>query len=401
LRKVSDFSETFVLEVHPKSAFIALYSASYTDNLSWISYIVSIIDKRLIYISVLLRYVSDFYAASRGDFSIKRRDPAPIKVPFSLRRINIQFSCHAIHVLHIPSRRSNMPVKNILVTGATGKQGGALIRGLLSNPKPAFHIYALTRNPSSPSAKALASNPSITVVEGEPRNPLSIFKHIAQPLHGVFSVTVPNPFKSGQFEEAQAIPLIDASVNHGVKQFIFTSADRGGPGKADDDPTPVPHFITKYNVEKHLKSTNMQWTILRPVAFYENLTPDFLGKSFATMWKQMGDVKLGLVGTTDIGIVAAKAFSHPEDYANKVVNLVGDQLTFAEGEKIFRDALGFEMPATSGFVTTGLKWAIHDLGAMFKWFGRGGYAWDMSSVRREEKLMDFKTWLQTEGKFER
>lgn len=294
-----------------------------------------------------------------------------------------------------------MSVRNILITGATGKQGGALIRALLSNQGPAFHIYALTRNPSSPAAKTLASNPDITVVEGEPSNPVPIFTSIAQPIHGVFSVTVPHPFKSGSFEEAQAIPLIDACVSHGVKHFVFTSADRGGPGKADDDSTLVPHFITKFNVENHLKSTKLQWTILRPVAFYENLTPDFLGKSFATMWKQMGGVKLGLVGTKDIGIVAARAFSNPKKYANRAVTLVGDQLTFAEAEKAFEKVIGNKLPITNNFVASGLKWVIHDLGMMFKWFGEGGYAWDMDGVRKEEKLMDFKSWLQNESKFEK
>lgn len=294
-----------------------------------------------------------------------------------------------------------MSLKNILVTGATGKQGGALIRALLSEPKSAFHIYALTRNPSSPSAKALGSKPNITLVEGEPSNPVLIFKSITQQIHGVFSVTVPAPFKSGSFEEAQAISLIDASVNHGVKHFIFTSTDRGGSAKSDNDPTPVPHFITKYNIEKHLKSTTMQWTILRPVAFYENLTPDFIGKSFATMWKQMGDVKLGLVGTKDIGIVAAKAFLHPEKYSNRAVTLVGDQITFAEGEKVFEEVVGTKMPTTSDLLVRGIQWMIHDLGAMFKWFSEGGYAWDMSAVRKQEKLMDFRTWLQSESKFKR
>ncbi|KUJ23712.1 putative NmrA-like family domain-containing protein 1 [Mollisia scopiformis] len=294
-----------------------------------------------------------------------------------------------------------MALKNILVTGATGKQGGAVIRALLSSPTPSFHIYALTRNASSPSAQALASKPNITVVEGDTSNPAPIFTSISQPVHGVFSVTVPNPFKAGSFEENQAIPLIDASVKHGVKQFIFTSADRGGPGKADNDPTPVPHFITKFNVENHLKSRNMQWTILRPVAFYENLTPDFIGKGFAAMWRQLGDVKLGLVGTKDIGLVAAKAFLHPENYANRAVTLVGDQLTFAEADKAFEDVVGTKMPITFNLVASGLKWMIHDLGAMFKWFGEGGYAWDMSGVRKEEQLMDFKTWLKSESKFQK
>ncbi|CZR56283.1 related to nucleoside-diphosphate-sugar epimerases [Phialocephala subalpina] len=292
-----------------------------------------------------------------------------------------------------------MALKPLLVTGATGKQGGALIRALLSTPTPHFHIYALTRSPTSPSAKFLASKPNITIIEGEPSNPAPIFASIAQPIHGVFSVTVPNPFKSGSFEEAQAIPLIDASVSHGVKHFICTSADRGGPEKSEPDPPSVPHFVTKYNVEKHLKAKakDMKYTILRPVAFYENLTPDFLGKGFATMWKQMSDVKLGLVSSTDVGAVAAKAFLDPEAYTNEAVNLI----TFAEGERVFEEVVGSKMPATSGIVASGVKWLVNDLGAMFRWFGEGGYAWDMSEVRKQEKPMGFRTWLESESKFVR
>lgn len=119
------------------------------------------------------------------------------------------------------------------------------------------------------------------------------------------------------------------------------------------------------------------------------------------MWKQMGNVKLALVGTSDIGTVAAKAFSHPEHYANRELTLAGDQLTFEEGEKVFEEVIGSKMPVTSGFIASGIKWAIHDVGAMFEWFGEGGYAWDVSGARKEEKLMDFKTWLKSESKFQR
>ena len=57
--------------------------------------------------------------------------------------------------------------KNILVTGATGKQGGAVVSALLASPSAAnFVIYAVTRNPTSAAAISLASKPNVKVIEG-------------------------------------------------------------------------------------------------------------------------------------------------------------------------------------------------------------------------------------------
>ena len=91
---------------------------------------------------------------------------------------------------------------------------------------------------------------------------------------------------------------MNAAAENGVKQFVFTSAERGV--KGDTDPTPVPHFQSKFNIEARLKevsaTSGMKWTIIRPVAFMENLTPDFFGKAFATMWGLNGEnQKLQLV----------------------------------------------------------------------------------------------------------
>ena len=175
--------------------------------------------------------------------------------------------------------------KNILVTGATGKQGGAVVSALLASPSAAdFVIYAVTRSPSSAAARSLASKPNVKVIEGNLDSPAALFQSAGVPIWGVFSVQA--IMASGQStvsEQRQGIELVDAAVAHGnVQQFVYTSADRGGV-RSGSDPTPVPHFISKYHIEKHLeekaRQAKMGYTILRPVAFMENLTNDIAGWS--------------------------------------------------------------------------------------------------------------------------
>lgn len=290
-------------------------------------------------------------------------------------------------------------MRNLLVTGATGKQGGALIASLLASPSSPFKLYGLTRNTSSPRSRTLASQ-NVTMIQGDTTRPSDIFARLP-PIWGVFSVTLP-----GQNEEAQAIPLIDESIKHGVKHFVFTSADRGNE-KSDEDPTTVPHFITKFNIEKHLKAEaakdkgGMTWTILRPVAFFDNLTPDLIGKAFARMVQQMEGVKLAMVGTKNIGRVAATVFLEDDKYRGKAFPIVGDQMDFEEMQKIFRKTVGKDLQLAPGFLASFFKWAVSDLGIMFAWFKKGGYAWDTQEARKAfPDLEDFATWLRDSSKFE-
>jgi len=149
----------------------------------------------------------------------------------------------------------------------------------------------------------------------------------------VFSLTTP-----GKDEEEQAKPLVHAAVASGVQHFVFTSVDRGGPSKSENDATYVPHFTTKFNIEKYLKEKaatspqRMTWTILRPVAFFDNLTPDFQGKSLSRIKKQMEPVNI--IGTRDIGRVAAQAFLDPENNQFKTHTLAGDSMDYATMNKI-------------------------------------------------------------------
>lgn len=178
----------------------------------------------------------------------------------------------------------------LIVTGATGKQGGALIEALVAQTSSQpFDIYAVTRNTSSNGARALASKPNVTVIEGDFTNPEAILKQVTQPW-GLFSVTTPMGRGGAKAEEEQGKAMTKAALDAGVKHVVYTSVDRGI--NSDQDPTNIPHFASKKNVEDDMKDktkgTDTTWTVLRPVAFMDNLSNDFMGKVFVEMWKQNG-----------------------------------------------------------------------------------------------------------------
>ncbi|OAL40013.1 hypothetical protein AYO20_00926 [Fonsecaea nubica] len=305
-----------------------------------------------------------------------------------------------------------MTPRKILVTGATGKQGGAVVKALLANPPPFdYEILAITRKTTSNAAKALASKPKVTLIEGDLDDCTSIFAKAGGvgAVWGVFCVTLPN-FKSkveGK-ETQQGNDMVDAAIAHSVKHFVYTSVDRGGPDKSEVDATYVPHFVSKYKVEKHLKEkvrgTDMTYTILRPTAFMDNLTPNLPGRIFAATWHTMGDKRLQLIAVRDIGVFAAKAFGAAEtdEYKNTAISLAGCDLTQAEADEIFWKVLGRPMPRSYDFVSHFLMYMVPEAGTMIRWFKEQGYGADLAQCRRlNENMLDFEAYLREESGFKR
>lgn len=296
--------------------------------------------------------------------------------------------------------------KTILVCGATGTQGGSTVKALLASPllPTDAKILALTRNTSSPKAQALLKLDSrVELIAGEPTAPEAIFTAASAPIDAVFCVTVHGPPGA---EETQAEGLFDACVSHNVSHFVFASADRGGEVLSETNPSPAPHIATKYRIEKYIreksKGTNTSWTFLRPVTFFDNLTNDFNGKSFAAMWHNVGQKPVQMVATSDIGFFAAKAFLSPDEWAGKSIGIAGDELNFAQASKVFKDTLGFEMPHTFSLVGTLVKTVMSDIGSMFKWFEKDGFNVDIAKAREiHPGLQSFATWLERESQFEK
>ncbi|PSN67027.1 NAD(P)-binding protein [Corynespora cassiicola Philippines] len=303
-----------------------------------------------------------------------------------------------------------MATRALLITGATGKQGGSVINELLKS-NANFEILALTRNAQSQSAKKLAQkSPKIKLITGNQEKIDDVFQQAKEatklPIWGVFSVQVAmGDGQSAASEERQGKALIDASLKNGVQHFVYSSVDRGGP-RSDNDPTNVPHFISKHRIEQHLFAKTkdskdaMDWTVLRPVAFFENLTPDFFGKVFTTIWglNLRKEQKLQLIATSDIGFYAAEAFTKPDEYNNKKLSLAGDELTRDEFKTIFEQTTGEKLPTTYRFIATIIGWLVKEMGYMFKWFGDVGYGADVQNLKKTNPgLKGFRTWLETES----
>ena len=305
--------------------------------------------------------------------------------------------------------------KPILVLGATGKQGKKVIETILaSDSKADFTILALTRNPDSPSAKALAAKSTIIkLVKGNLDDTPNVFKAALEasggaPIWGVFSVQQAVQDGATQENETkQGKAVVDQAIANNVKIFVYTSVERGG-DKSDSNPTYVPHFISKHDIEAHLKAkaadAKMQYTIVRPVAFMDGLTPNFMGKVFATFLKigLKPSKPLAFVATSDIGIFVGQAFLQPEspEYKNKAIGLAGDELTFGQLSQVFKERFGYEIPTTFEFLARFIKWMVSEMNIMFKWFDEEGYDVDISKLRRMNPgLKDFGTWLETESGF--
>ncbi|CAI4218946.1 unnamed protein product [Parascedosporium putredinis] len=294
----------------------------------------------------------------------------------------------------------------IFVSGATGKQGGALIDSLLQENAD-FEILALTRDASSASAQKLAKkSPKIKLIQGDLANIDAVFdaakKATTLPIWGVYSVAIGN--KQADSELVQGKALVDAAIKAGAKFFVYSSIDRHGEASLEN-PTDVPHFIHKHKIEKHLieqtKNGEMDWTILRPVAFMENFADSLLGRVFVTSWKMVIKEKpLQLIAVPDIGIVAAKVFLHPEEYKNRAISLAGDEITIERANEIFNKYSGRNFTETWRILCSLIMWGIKDFGYMLRWFHDVGYAADIEEVKRiHPDVKDFETWLLQDSEF--
>lgn len=296
--------------------------------------------------------------------------------------------------------------RTFLVVGATGQQGGAVLAALskllseinaAKSPRP--KILALTRSArDSPKALALASKyPSLdlTVVQGDTKDPAPIFA--AHPdITSVFLYTTPPD------EAAQALPLLDhvfsssssspTASSSKVQHIVFSSVDRGGDAASWENPTEIAHFKSKHEIEVRLRdlceaqkqtessSPKIQYTILRPVAFMDNLNPGSLfGPVFASMWATMpAERSLQVVSVRDIGLFGAKALlAGPDDAvlgANRAIGLAGQELRYEEAREVFRRVGGGqrEMPQAPWIVGKGVRWAIGEVGTMFRFFEENG-----------------------------
>jgi uncharacterized protein YbjT (DUF2867 family) len=304
--------------------------------------------------------------------------------------------------------------KAIIVTGATGKQGGSVLKQLATHPESSqYTLLAVTRDANSKSALRITENyPDVKLVQGNLDDVPALFTSAKavlketgkqEKIWGVYSVQISmGPGTSVEGEIKQGNSLIDESVKEGVTHFVYSSVDRGGNQRSFENKTPIPHFQTKFEIEQHLlekagkNGEHMGWTILRPVAFMDNLAPGFPTKVFlAALRDTLQGKSLQWVSVEDIGVIGARAFREPQKWNARAEALAGSDLTMDEMSGCFQRAIGSPVPATYGVFGSALKWAVTEVNIMITWFGAEGYGADIEKLRKEEpKLCDFETWLR-------
>lgn len=246
----------------------------------------------------------------------------------------------------------------ILVTGATGQQGGAVARHLLV---AGFPVRALVRHPDSAAAQALAQK-GVELRTGDFSQPESLSRALAG-VHGVFSV---QPLLPGRAEvEVQwGKQMADAALAAGVRHFIYASVL--GADKAPE----VPHFASKFLIEQYIRAIGLPATILRPAGFMENMLMPVVLKGIARgklTTPNDVDVPLPQIAVEDIGAVAAKAFAAPEQTIGQRLTLVGDAASVREQAAVLSRVMGRTVKPGKlpGLI---VRFALgRDLHAMFRW----------------------------------
>jgi uncharacterized protein YbjT (DUF2867 family) len=275
--------------------------------------------------------------------------------------------------------------KLILVTGATGHQGGAALRHLTSR---GFPCRALTRDPANPKARNLVGG-GIEAVRGDMQDTASL----TRALDGVYGIYgVQTPYESdADGEIRQGINLIDAAKRTRVTHFVYSSV-----GSADQH-TGIPHFDSKFRIEEHLRGTGVPYTIVRPVFFMENLLnmrPAIDGGALSLPLDPA--TRLQMIAVDDIGGIVATIFEHPGKWQQRALEIAGDEISMAELAQALGRASGRDVEYRQ------VPWSDFEAKAgpettkMFRWFQDVGYHADIGAVRQEyPKLTSFDRWLNS------
>ncbi|HEX5749883.1 MAG TPA: NmrA/HSCARG family protein [Archangium sp.] len=262
----------------------------------------------------------------------------------------------------------------VLVTGATGRQGGALARLLL---KREHRVLAFVRSPDAPAAVELAQR-GAELVTGDFDDPESLERAMAG-VDAVFAMATPFAGGGLEGEVRHGRHLIDAAKLARVRHFLYSSV------AGADQNTGIPHFDTKHVVEEHLRRSGLPYTIVAPVFFMEN----FLGAAYAQRMRE-GVLSLPLpphqglqmVSMADLAAFCARLMEWPEELYGKRVEVSSDEVTGEQAAALLSYVSGHKLHYEEMPLEAMLS-ANEDLGRMFEWLQRVGYHANIALLRRD------------------
>jgi len=279
----------------------------------------------------------------------------------------------------------------VLVAGATGRQGGAVVRHMLPR---GWKLRALTRNPKSYAARRLADK-GVELVQGDLDDPASL----ERASHGVYGIYSVQDFWTvgAKREVQQGKNLADAAKKAGVEHFVYSSA--GGAERNSG----ITHFETKWEVEKHIRSLKLPATVFRPAAFME--TYHILEVEVSLLKGKLtdpirGDKPYQTIATDDIGGFVALAFERPKEFIGIELEIAGSELTNVQAAEVFSRVLNRKVKFQKLPMPIVRLFLGKEFYEMFHWFNTAGFQANIPELRRkypEVHLHTLEEWLRENG----
>jgi len=279
--------------------------------------------------------------------------------------------------------------KTIVVVGATGRQGGAVIQHLLNSG--GFHVRALTRNARSARSEHLRSL-GVELLEASLDDSPGLERSLKE-ADGVFSVQ--NYWEKGvgfEGEVRQGKNLAEAAKKARIKHFVqSTMADGQIPY-----PAVLRHFHSKVRLEEYIDAIGLPRTFLGTVTFMDNILDPKLGGgwTFPFISRIMKpDVPYHMLAVDDIGGVAAAVFADPQKYIGRKINMASNSPTVPKMKRIYGEVTG-RSPKRLQFPVWLSRMMNHEFVAQLAWQSAGGWTFGTDEASAVyPKLTSFREFL--------
>jgi uncharacterized protein YbjT (DUF2867 family) len=279
----------------------------------------------------------------------------------------------------------NRQARVFAVVGATGQQGGATTRALLT---AGARVRALVRDPQAAQAQAIQQQ-GAELVRADLDDPASLRAAFSS-VDGVYAMTTSYAQRGTAGEIEQGKAMGDAALAAGVPHVVYSSV--GGAERH----TGIAHFESKRRVEDHLTSLGLSTTFVRPVFFMENFvryfTPQTEAGTLVVRLPLPPGIPLQLIATDDIGSVAAAALLDPARVGPSI-EIAGDERTGEQIAAVYGDQAS--LPARYEPIPLEALANDPDQQAMFAWFVKlPAYQADFAATKRlAPAVQDLATWL--------
>ncbi|MBW4581718.1 MAG: NmrA/HSCARG family protein [Tildeniella nuda ZEHNDER 1965/U140] len=277
----------------------------------------------------------------------------------------------------------------ILVTGATGNQGGAVARHLLQRGR--FKVRALVRDEHKPAAQAL-QQAGAELMKGDFNDRASLDRAL-QGAYGVFSLQTFLKEGGLDAEIRDGKAVADAAKAAGIQHFVYSSV-----GSAERN-TGIPHFNSKFQVEEYVRSIEFPYTILRPVFFFYNYNGMRSMIEQGTLPQPLSpETKLQQLSEEDYGAMVAEVFERPADFMHREIELASVEMTMPEIAAAFSHVLGKPVTYQQIPFEAFEQQAGEEVTIMYRWFEHVGYAADLAQLKRDFPApIDFEAYLREQG----